>query len=286
MAAFASIFIFVFFETLLVPFTMDQYAWDDGKAVFIVSIITSCSALVTMGMYGLIGPLTKRFDERKIIILGGFLPLFIGNILFIPYGNNEIPSANCTKIPIPTTTPSAEVNEPIDNLHNPLLNQINYYKEQLDTYENNILTFNNHLRNSNNDDGLICGPGCPPSQEWCDNVPQLALWQLIFGMTLIFISSAISRAVPLGLFSKILGPNPQQLWMALMAGLSTTARIIGPIIITFLYTQLGTYWLFGMTSTLMGLSLMFYFFMYKWLVPMKALQDLENTHFDNGNKNE
>ena len=264
MVASAPYFIFIFFETLLIPFTMDQYAWEDGKAVFIGSILTSCSALLSLGMYGLVGPLTRRFDERKIITIGGFF-LFLGNIILIPSGDNDILVANCTEV--------SRI-----NLLQQRYYQIRFMNKSVSEHDN--ITLIDQFRYIKNEGAFICEPGCPPIQEWCEDVPQLPFLQLICGMTLILIMGAISRAAPLGVYSKILGPNPQQLWMTLWAGLISISRIIGPIIITYLYTHFGTYWLFGFTSTLQGIYFLFYLLMYKWLVPMKALQDFETKHLD------
>ena len=44
----------------------------------------ACGALVGVTCFGLIGPMAKRFDDRKLLIFVGLIPLIIGKAVMIP----------------------------------------------------------------------------------------------------------------------------------------------------------------------------------------------------------
>ena len=49
----------------------------------------ACGALVGVTCFGCIGPLAKKFDDRKLLIFIGLIPLIIGKIVLIPMGSNK-----------------------------------------------------------------------------------------------------------------------------------------------------------------------------------------------------
>ena len=66
---------------------MDQWAWTRQEAVRYLGIQMACGALVGVTCFGLIGPLAKRFDDRKLLIFVGLIPLIIGKAIMIPLGS-------------------------------------------------------------------------------------------------------------------------------------------------------------------------------------------------------
>ena len=66
---------------------MDQWAWTRQEAVRYLGIQMACGALVGVTCFGLIGPLAKRFDDRKLLIFVGLIPLIIGKAIMIPMGS-------------------------------------------------------------------------------------------------------------------------------------------------------------------------------------------------------
>ena len=69
------------------PLAMDQWAWTRQEAVRYLGIQMACGALVGVTCFGLIGPLAKRFDDRKLLIFVGLIPLIIGKAIMIPMGS-------------------------------------------------------------------------------------------------------------------------------------------------------------------------------------------------------
>ena len=68
---------------------MDQWAWTRQQAVRYLGINMACGALVGVTCFGCIGPLAKKFDDRKLLIFIGLIPLIIGKIVLIPMGSNK-----------------------------------------------------------------------------------------------------------------------------------------------------------------------------------------------------
>lgn len=83
--------------------------------------------------------------------------------------------------------------------------------------------------------------GCPSSQEWCKHTPRLTVTQFVIGYSFTTIGYPIGTTLIQTIFSKLLGPRPQGVWMGLLTGASGVARVLGPIFVGFIYTSYGTY---------------------------------------------
>lgn len=98
--------------------------------------------------------------------------------------------------------------------------------------------------------------GCPrATQEWCPYLPALTLTQFIIGFALTSVGYPIGVTLIQTIFSKVLGPRPQGVWMGLMTGAGCLSRVLGPVFVGSIYTRLGTYWTFGFTSIMMLLAM-------------------------------
>lgn len=47
----------------------------------------SVGAVIACVTFAAIGPLCKKFEERSVLLWGGFLLMAVGRILYIPYGD-------------------------------------------------------------------------------------------------------------------------------------------------------------------------------------------------------
>lgn len=81
--------------------------------------------------------------------------------------------------------------------------------------------------------------GCPSSQEWCKYTPRLTVTQFVIGYSFTTIGYPIGTTLIQTIFSKLLGPRPQGVWMGLLTGASGVARVLGPIFVGFIYTSYG-----------------------------------------------
>ena len=66
---------------------MDQWGWSRQEAVRYLGINMACGALVGVTCFAFIGPLAKRFDDRKLLIFVGLIPLIIGKVIILPMSN-------------------------------------------------------------------------------------------------------------------------------------------------------------------------------------------------------
>ncbi|XP_066999586.2 major facilitator superfamily domain-containing protein 8 [Anabrus simplex] len=213
-AFFVLVFNFVLLETLGTSLTMDQFAWSKTEALYYMGILMSVGAVVACVTFVAIGPLCKRFPERKVLLWGGFFFMVIGRALYIPWGSAP------PKI--------AEVN-PVD--------------------EESVL---NSSSLSGNETEVL---GCPSTQTWCKTTPAMTLTQFLLGYAFTAMGYPIGVTLIQTIFSKILGPRPQGVWMGLMTGSGCLSRVMGPVFVSYIYTRLGTIWTFGITTVMMALSM-------------------------------
>ena len=64
-----------------------MWAWTRQEAVRYLGINMACGALVGVTCFAMIGPMAKRFDDRKLLIFMGLIPLIIGKAIMIPMGS-------------------------------------------------------------------------------------------------------------------------------------------------------------------------------------------------------
>jgi MFS transporter, ceroid-lipofuscinosis neuronal protein 7 len=104
--------------------------------------------------------------------------------------------------------------------------------------------------------------GCPVSQEWCKTTPALGFPQFMVGYLLTSIGYPIGLTLISTIFSKVLGPRPQGVWMGLMTASGCLSRIFGPICVSVLYARYGTFWLSTVTAVMMIIPMV-------WLICLK-----------------
>lgn len=77
---------------------MDQWAWSKGQAIQNMGITMVIGGIVGGACFASVGPITRRVEERKLLLIFGLLPLVFGKIVMIPMGT-EFPQmlANVSK---------------------------------------------------------------------------------------------------------------------------------------------------------------------------------------------
>ncbi|XP_033326058.1 CLN7/MFS domain-containing 8 [Megalopta genalis] len=231
-AFFVLVFNFVLLETLGTSLTMDQFGWSKKESLYYMGLLMSVGAIVSCITFVMIEPLCKRFNERKVMLWGGFFFMIIGRILYIPWGPDPPPIA----------------------------------------YE---LPSDNGTTNVNATEVL----GCPSSQKWCLYTPQLTVTQFLIGYGFTTIGYPLGVTLIQTIFSKVLGPRPQGVWMGFMTGAGCASRVLGPVFISVVYTRFGTYHAFGITGLMLILSMTWLQIVDKRLIPPK-LASIEETKPD------
>ncbi|XP_053980033.1 major facilitator superfamily domain-containing protein 8 [Hylaeus volcanicus] len=232
-AFFVLVFNFVLLETLGTSLTMDQFAWSKKESLYYMGLLMSIGAIVSCITFVMIEPLCKRFNERKVMLWGGFFFMIIGRILCIPWG------------PDPP--------------------QIAYVK-----------LFSNGTKDTNATEIL----GCPSTQEWCLYTPQLTVTQFFIGYGFTTIGYPLGVTLIQTIFSKVLGPRPQGVWMGFMTGAGCASRGLGPVFVSVIYSRFGTYYTFGITGAMLVVCMLWLQIVNKRLVPPKAIVSKDEEKHD------
>ncbi|KAG7160541.1 major facilitator superfamily domain-containing protein 8-like isoform X1 [Homarus americanus] len=257
---FTAVFIYVLLETLAVPFVMDQYAWTEDKAMIVIGAALSVGGLICIFMFALNGILAKRYDERTVMIILGLVPIVVGTFIFLPWGDARIPIQTCTTDNDTVTTEMTTI--------------ATSEEMQVYDYEN----MDQLLFDKDTED---CGPGCPTTQIWCTYTPQLPLAQLIVAYVIVIIGYPVATGINQSIFSKLVGPKPQGIWMSIITVVGSFSRVMGPVFVSYVYTDFGTRWCFGFLTISMVLTLVEMCLLYKRLIPMK-IPELGQTHAYDG----
>ncbi len=93
------------------PMTMDEFAWSESDAVLYLGIAMSAGGVMALCTFVAIGRLAQRFDERKLLILCGIIPMMIGRALMMPWPNGpDIKMADHSE-DTTTVTPATQAGE-------------------------------------------------------------------------------------------------------------------------------------------------------------------------------
>ena len=112
--------------------------------------------------------------------------------------------------------------------------------------------------------------GCDSlKQDWCEHIPRLQFWQFILGSLLMGVGFPISQVMSYAIFSKLLGPFPQGTMMGILTAAGSTARSIGPIFVSYVYTHTGPQITFAILDGYLGLVIILSVLSYSRLVPYK-----------------
>ncbi|MEQ2159237.1 Major facilitator superfamily domain-containing protein 8 [Goodea atripinnis] len=90
------------------------------------------------------------------------------------------------------------------------------------------------------------GAGCPYQQTWCQYTPAIYLAQYISSDFLIGVGYPACNVMSYTLYSKILGPKPQGVYMGWLTASGSGARTLGPVFVSHVYTLLGPRWAFSL----------------------------------------
>ena len=75
---------------------MDQFAWSREEAIRYLGIAMATGGVTAGLVFTTVIPLTKRFDNRKILLFCGIIPFIVGKLVILPMGNKYPQIANTT----------------------------------------------------------------------------------------------------------------------------------------------------------------------------------------------
>uniref|UniRef100_A0AC11C281 Major facilitator superfamily domain containing 8 n=1 Tax=Ovis aries TaxID=9940 RepID=A0AC11C281_SHEEP len=231
---FVILFIFALFETIVTPLTMDMYAWTREQAVLYDGIILAALGVEAVIIFMGIKLLSKKTGERALL-LGGLIIIWVGFFVLLPWGN-QFPKIQW------------------EDLHNNSIPNT--------TFGEIIIT----LWKSPRDDHSEEPTGCPVEQAWCLYTPMIHLAQFLISAVLIGIGYPSCNVMSYTLYSKILGPNPQGVYMGWLTASGSAARILGPVFISQVYTAWGPRWAFSLVCGMVVLTITLLGVVYRRLI--------------------
>ncbi|XP_028750880.1 major facilitator superfamily domain-containing protein 8 isoform X2 [Peromyscus leucopus] len=231
---FVVLFIFALFETILTPLTMDMYAWTQEQAVLYDGIILAVLGVEAVIVFMGVKLLSKKIDERAIL-LGGLVVVWVGFFILLPWGN-EFPKVQW------------------QDLHNSSIPNTTFGEIIID------------LWNSPREDHSEQPTGCPIEQAWCLYTPVIHLAQFLTAAVLVGIGYPACNVMSYTLYSKVLGPKPQGMYMGWLSASGSAARILGPVFISHVYTYLGPRWAFSLVCGIVVLTISLMGAVYRRLV--------------------
>ncbi|KAJ6668783.1 hypothetical protein lerEdw1_012267 [Lerista edwardsae] len=249
---FVTLFVFAVFETIATPLTMDMYSWTRKKAVFINGLILGALGIESIVVFLAVKELSKKTGERAILY-GGLGIMLVGFFVLLPWGN-QLPNIQW---------------EDIKNNSSPRTT----FRESPASF----WTLQAWLPSND----TVEATGCPAKQSWCLHTPIIYLGQYITTDILIGLGYPVCNVMSYTLYSKILGPRPQGVYMGWLTASGSGARVLGPVFVSQLYTHLGPRWAFSLICGIIVLSLLLLEVVYKRLVAFsvryKRLQEEQSS---------
>ncbi|KAI1706707.1 major facilitator superfamily domain-containing protein [Ditylenchus destructor] len=179
----------------------------------------------------------------------------------------------------------------LDKIMNFRLNCIiclfSYFTFYLATYSfpflpNRIMTYNETAVNQTDEIG--CNSG---SFSWCGSInsvnPTLffTCYILLFGVGFASMNVALNTV-----FSKIIGPRRQGTHQGFLQMSGGIARMIGPVIITSLYTSYGPRMVWDLELSVILVTILLWIILYKRMVPLKLKPQLLMVRSKQANKSD
>ncbi|XP_013141668.1 PREDICTED: major facilitator superfamily domain-containing protein 8 [Papilio polytes] len=99
--------------------------------------------------------------------------------------------------------------------------------------------------------------GCPQeSQPWCAESRALSLAQFLLAYGCMSVGYPLGVTLIQTIFSKVLGPRPQGVWMGVLTGAGCLSRALGPVFVAGVYARRGPAAAFSATAALTLLALL------------------------------
>ncbi|XP_032366872.1 major facilitator superfamily domain-containing protein 8 isoform X1 [Etheostoma spectabile] len=224
---FIVMFIFAVFETIATPLSMDMFAWTRKEAVLYNGIIICCIGFESILVFLVVKVASQRVGDRPVL-LAGLVVIFCGFFILLPWGN-----------------------------HYPKI-------QWADVKNNTLVSWTSKASSASN--SSLEPTGCPYEQTWCQYTPAISLAQYISSDILIGVGYPACNVMSYTLYSKILGPKPQGVYMGWLTASGSGARTLGPIFVSQAYTVLGPRWAFSLICGIVAGAIVLLSSVYRRLV--------------------
>jgi len=237
---------FVLLETIMTKLAMDQWGWNEQDAIQRMGYVIMGAGAISVVIFAVIGPLSKRFDERTLLLVCGIVPMILGRVVMFPLPGQPYPPQWLSGHGPDQTT---SLILPTNNSYNttsfsfPFLDPRAAGNTGLDDY----------------------AKGC--WYDWCKHVPRIHIAQFMVGFVVATAGYPFCLTLTGSIYSKLLGSSNPGFWLGLFATSGSLARVIGPLVVTEIYELWGTYVLFIVVTVTLIISLGFTIISWKKLIP-------------------
>lgn len=114
---------------------------------------------------------------------------------------------------------------------------------------------------------------CP--YEWCEKIPRLQLWQYLLSAIIVNSAAPMANVMLFTLYSRVLGPVQQGLWMGLLNSAGSLARMTGPIAIVYLFRRYGLQIMMGAAAAVSVVGFLLCLVAFSHLVPHVLQREAE-----------
>uniref|UniRef100_A0A2I2YEN4 Major facilitator superfamily (MFS) profile domain-containing protein n=1 Tax=Gorilla gorilla gorilla TaxID=9595 RepID=A0A2I2YEN4_GORGO len=189
--------------------------------------------LVARGLLG-IGAIGER-----AILLGGLIVVWVGFFILLPWGN-QFPKIQW------------------EDLHNNSIPNTTFGEIIIGLWKSPM------------EDDNERPTGCSIEQAWCLYTPVIHLAQFLTSVVLIGLGYPVCNLMSYTLYSKILGPKPQGVYMGWLTASGSGARILGPMFISQVYAHWGPRWAFSLVCGIIVLTITLLGVVYKRLIALSV----------------
>uniref|UniRef100_A0A2C9KCS2 Major facilitator superfamily (MFS) profile domain-containing protein n=1 Tax=Biomphalaria glabrata TaxID=6526 RepID=A0A2C9KCS2_BIOGL len=262
---FIVLFIFTVFETIGTPLTMHMYAWTKAKATLYQGITLGVAGALSIVVFVVTKIVVQRVSERYLLFFG-FCFCLGGMFVLIPWGHVLPPRGLAPINPqnsSETYSGMYALVEALTATDSPTI----YAPENLNSevgIQTDVTITAIPLGNTTT---VYSPQGCPWNYDWCNYVPVIHIAQYFGATVLISIGYPMCNLLSYTIYSKVLGPKPQGLWMGWLTASGSLARTVGPIYVSQVYDLFGPQVTFGSCCGIVFLTICFYLIVCKRLVP-------------------
>ncbi|KAJ8297856.1 hypothetical protein KUTeg_024387 [Tegillarca granosa] len=216
--------------------------------LFLFSVFETIGTPLTMHMYDWTKSEATLVNERYLL-LTGFIFCFIGFFVYLPWGHTYPTLMDAEPLSTKNIEQSTSSFEPIKTT----------------TDKDNVTTTT--TQNTTKPSVTVEPVGCPDNYKWCRYTPVITLAQFLIGTFLICIGYPTCNVMSYAIYSKLLGPKPQGVWMGLLTASGSLARTLGPIFVSQIYNSYGPRVTFIAVSILVLLTIGLLGLVFRKLVP-------------------
>jgi len=237
---FASMIAFSTMETVAVPLLMAEYNMNKRKAAQWCSGVIGALGLESVIMFALAKPLGKRYGERRVLV-AGMVILGIAQVASMPFVGPPVATRPQQNMTVAAASWSAE---PVVSAPDGPTNAFGW-NGLYDGLAEGGYGFGNATGNNASNATHNC------DMTWCYTLPKIPFGQYFFATVFLQSAFPLANVMLFTLYSKVLGPTSQGLWMGLLNSSGSAARMLGPIAIMQLFVNVGPRWMYGMCAVML-----------------------------------